>query len=104
MGFRIKFTNQAALDLSKIVEYIRDELYSPKAAEHFYHNVDKKLKKIRENPLMYPLSQDELLRAKGYHTVVIGNYLLFYLINEDTNIIYISRIIYSKRDLTAIHI
>ena len=102
MGFRIKFSNQAAQDFSDIVEYISDKLYSPTAAERFYQETGKRLGKISENPFIYPVSRIDRLSADGYHVAVIGNYLMFYLINEADSIAYIVRIVYGKRDISAI--
>ena len=102
MSFRIKFTELAAQDLSDIVEYISEKLYSPGAAERFYSEVDKRLDKTSENPFIYPLTRDEKLSAEGYRVAVIGNYLLFYLVDEVNMIAYIIRIVYGKRDIIAI--
>ncbi|MCL2337807.1 MAG: type II toxin-antitoxin system RelE/ParE family toxin [Firmicutes bacterium] len=102
MGFRIKFTEQAEEDLSSIITYIRDDLHSPWAARRFYNEVNKKLSKISDNPFMYPLSRNEKLRAMGYHTATIRNYLLFYIVDETNRSVYIPRIVYGKRDLTSI--
>ena len=101
MGFRIKFSDQAAEDFSSIIEYIHDKLYSPSAAERFYRETTKKLNKISENPYIYPVSRDEKLSVRDYRVAVIGNYLMFYLIYEADTIAYIVRIIYGKRDITA---
>ena len=102
MAFQVKFSERAATDLSEIIGYISDVLLNPIAAEHFYNEVDKKRQHIRENPKMYPLSRDERLKAKGYRVAVVGNYLLFYIVDDENAIAYIIRIVYSKRDLSSI--
>ena len=102
MDFRIKFTEQAAEDITDIVKYICDELHSPGAARRFYHEVNKKLDKISGNPFMYPLSRIDKLRAKGYRAAAIGNYLLFYIADEANTVAYITRIVYGSRDITAL--
>ena len=102
MDFRISFTEQAAKDLTSIIEHISDVLYSPGAAEKFYDEVGKRLGKIRENPFIYPLSRDAKLNAEGYRVAVVGNYLMFYLVDEANAIAYIVRIIYGKRDIASV--
>jgi len=99
MVFRIKFTEQAAEDITDIVSYISDELHSPGAARRFFNEVNKKLDKISGNPFMYPLSRIDKLRAKGYRAAAIGNYLLFYIADEADTVAYIARIVYGSRDL-----
>jgi plasmid stabilization system protein ParE len=108
MDFRIEFSAQAASDLEAIIEYISRTLRNPVAAERFYFSVDKKLAMIRSNPKIYPLARDEKLRVGGYRAAAIGNYMMFYLLDEAISAAYISRIAYGvplramNEDLPAI--
>jgi plasmid stabilization system protein ParE len=102
MVFRTKYTELGAQDLSDILDYIKDVLLNPTAAERFFREVNKKRQNISKNPFMYPLSRDEKLRALGYRAAAIGNYLLFYVVDEAVKICYIVRIVYGKRDLVAL--
>ncbi|MCL2010864.1 MAG: type II toxin-antitoxin system RelE/ParE family toxin [Synergistaceae bacterium] len=102
MDFQVKYSEQAAQDISDIIEYICGVLHNPGAAECFYDEVNKKRQNISKNPFMYPLSRDEKLNAEGYRVVVIRNYLLFYFINEADMIVYIARIVYGRRDFISI--
>jgi plasmid stabilization system protein ParE len=43
MGFKIKYSEQAADDIERIIQYICDELCNRQAAEHFYSEVNRKL-------------------------------------------------------------
>jgi len=100
MVFKVEYSERAA-DLAEIIVYIRDELYSPYAAERFYNAVDKKISLLREQPYMFPLHSDEKLNARGVHLAVIGNYLMFYLIDEVNSVVSIARILYGGRDISA---
>jgi len=102
MAFRVEFSDQAADDLNEIIRYINDELFNPQAAERFYHAVSEKLELLREQPYIFPLYHDEKLSAEGFHFVVIGNYLMFYIIDDDTSVVSIARLLYGKRDISAI--
>ena len=102
MAFRIEFSQQAEYDLNEIVRYMNDELFNPQAAERFYQAVGEKLELLREQPYIFPLYHDEKLSAEGYHFVVIDNYLMFYLIDDDTSIVNIARLLYGKRDIFAV--
>ena len=98
MVFRTEFSEQADADLDEILQYISEELCAPQAAERFYLAVFDKLDILRDNPYIYPLHHNEILNAKGLHFIVIGNYLLFYTINDIENVVNIVRILYGKRD------
>ena len=102
MDFKVKLSQEALGDIDSIINYISNELSNPQAAERFFHTVNEKITLLGKNPYIYPLHHDEELRAKGLRFVVIGNYLMFYLIDEGNSIVNIAGIIYGRRNLPAI--
>jgi toxin ParE1/3/4 len=102
MAFKVKLSEQAADDLDEIIRYISEELCNPQAAGHFYGTVNEKLELLREHPHMFPLYHDEKLSAAGVHSVTIGNYVMFYLVDDDMSMANIARILYGKRDIPAV--
>ena len=102
MGFSVQYTEQAEEDLNSILQYMNDELFSSQAAERFYKAVNKRLRLLCDNPRMYPLHHDEKLHAGEYHYAVIGNYLMFYTVDDECSIVSIIRIVYGGRDLSAV--
>jgi addiction module RelE/StbE family toxin len=105
MAFRVRHTEQSYDDLDSIIEYISENLFDPQAAERFFHNVSEEIERLKENPYMFPLHHDEKLSAKGYRFVVIGNYLMFYAIDESNNdekVVNILGIVYGRRDMPNI--
>ena len=101
MAFRLEYSEQAAQDLDEILNYISINLNSPIAAKNLYLEVQKKHVHLRENPFIYSLYHDEKLRKKGYRTVPVKNYIIFFTINENDSIVDIIRILYAKRDIPA---
>jgi hypothetical protein len=55
---------------------------------------------IKENPHIFPLYHNEAIAGKGYRYTVIGNYLLFYRINEEKKTTTIESFIYGKVDIS----
>jgi addiction module RelE/StbE family toxin len=102
MAFKVKFSEQAADDLSKIIRYISEELCNPQAAENFYSAVDKRLETLSENPYVFSLYHDERLSEQGIRFAVVGNYLMFYVVDDDKPIVSIARILYEKQDIPAV--
>jgi addiction module RelE/StbE family toxin len=102
MAFRVKYTKQAADDLSKIIIYISDELCNPQAAEKFYKAIKEKLVLLRDHPYMFPLYHDEKLSSEGFRAAIIGNFLLFYIVDDDKSVVSIARILYGKRDVLSV--
>jgi len=102
MAFKVKYSEQSVDDLADIISYISDKLCNPRAAERFFIAVTEKTELIGENPYMYPFHHDKKLRAEGYRFAVVGNYLLFYVIDDGNSIVNIIRIVYGKRNLSVI--
>ena len=102
MVFKVKYSEQANDDLADIIRYIGDELCNPQAAERFYAAVNKKLDLLREHPYMFPLHRDEKLNAEGIRFTIIGNYLMLYLVDDESSVVNITRILYGKRDMSSV--
>jgi plasmid stabilization system protein ParE len=102
MAFRVKHTEQSYDDLDGIIEYISEKLFDPQAAERFYNNVAEKIERLKENPYMFPLYHDEKLSAKGYRFAVIGNYLMFFVVDESDKVVSIIGIVYGRRDMPTV--
>ena len=102
MVYRVTFSEQASDDLDRIIRYICYDLSNPSAASRFYVAVNDKLDLLRGNPYIYPLYHDDKLNALGYRFIIIGNYLLFFLIDNDSAAVSIVRILYGKRNVSSI--
>ena len=102
MAFKVKFSERASDDINDIIEYINNELCSPKAAEKLYIAVSDKIELLRDNPYLFPLYHDERLSAEGYRFAVVGNYLIFYIIDDSNSTVNIVRVLYGRRNIPAI--
>jgi len=102
MAFRVRHTEQSYDDLDGIIEYISEKLFDPQAAERFFNNVSEKIERLKDNPYIIPLYHDEKLSAKGYRFVVIGNFLMFFAVDDNKKIVNIIGIVYARRDMPAI--
>ncbi|MCL1928440.1 MAG: type II toxin-antitoxin system RelE/ParE family toxin [Treponema sp.] len=94
--FNVKFSNYLFEDVESSVNYIKYVLQNPVAAKRLKNEVQKAYKKIKENPLIYPLVPVEYLASKGYRFSMIKNYMLFFKVKEKQ--INIVRFLYGPRD------
>jgi toxin ParE1/3/4 len=92
----------AGRDLQEIIKYIEEELYSPLAALNFVRLFRKKVKIALTYPYAFPVRLMPGLVEQEYRILPLKNYLLFYIIREESKTIEIYRIVYAKRDLTKI--
>ena len=91
MAYKVKIYPAARQDLSDIVDYLNTQ--SQEAALKYY---DRLTVSLREMPERCPRPRDLALAAKGYRYLIVGNYLVFYVVSGDT--VQIRRILYGRRD------
>ena len=87
--------------MDDIIDYICIELHNPQAAEKFYNNIKDMLERLRYNPYLFPLHHDKRLEVEGFHYTMIGNYILFYEIDDDKKVVSIARVIYGRRNIST---
>ena len=56
------------------------------------------LENLRETPRMYTFSTDEVLRQRGYHKFLIGNYVVLFQIDETNQVVEIYRIFHGSQN------
>ena len=96
--FELIFSEKVNSDIVFALKYICDVLEAPKAAENHYEELIKTYDILKENPYRRPLVQNKYLAAIGIRSISVKNYVLFYKINEENNIVQLHRFLYCRRD------
>ncbi|MCL2801146.1 MAG: type II toxin-antitoxin system RelE/ParE family toxin [Treponema sp.] len=96
--YNFSFSKIIDEDIDSCYSYIKDTLEAPMAAENLMKELYKQLNYIKEKPYSRPLVNDKLLAVLGIRLIKVNNYLLFYSIEEDDNIVNLITFMYSKRD------
>ncbi|MDR1701237.1 MAG: type II toxin-antitoxin system RelE/ParE family toxin [Sporomusaceae bacterium] len=91
--YKIKIFPAAQNDLREIVDYLNT--FSRETALKYYDLIIEKINTLKKMPERCPLLKDSQLRLRGYRTLLLENYIVFYVINRDT--IEIRRILFAKR-------
>jgi addiction module RelE/StbE family toxin len=84
--------------LEKIFAYIANRLFAPTAAHKLREKIEKSIMRLCDHPLSGNLCEDAMLRGKGYRKLVVENYIVFHLVNEDSRQVVIARVLYSQMD------
>lgn len=84
---------QAKLDLLDIIDYLNS--LSLQAAIKQYDSIIEKLGSLAVMPNRCPMLKLPQLRQRGYRTLVVDNYSVFFIVNENT--VEIRRILYGRR-------
>lgn len=94
----VKLLPQAEEDLLEIIEYISED--NPIAAENIADRFEKSFILLSENPLAGSKARDNRLRLLQYRYLVVGRYLIFYLVKSKR--VMICRILHGARDYLSI--
>lgn len=99
MSYMIQYSADARKDLRDIHEYIANELLVPDTAKAQVKRIMKAVRSLDEFPMRNTLYKDEPWHSQGLRFLPIDNYIIFYLPNEEKNIVNIVRIMYAGRDV-----
>jgi len=96
--FELAFSERINNDIVSSINYIKNELKAPMAAQNHVEELKKKYVKLRENPFARPLVRNKYLASKGIRFIMVKKFMLVYKINEENNTVFLYRFIYSRRD------
>lgn len=97
MIYKIAFAEQALVDLHLAADYIKFKLCNKSAAQKLVQDFFREADALTTFPTRNPLCNDKILRSWEIRFLPIKNYLLFYVVKEATNTVYIVRFLYKKR-------
>ena len=101
--YSFQFTEKAREDLDEAMSYMAVTLGTPKSAEAFLNKVEQTIEDLCLFPKSGPVINNEYVKTDSIiRRKAVGNYLLYYLPDEQTRILSILRIVYGKRDLETI--
>lgn len=92
-SYTIRYLKTAENDLDEIFDYVLSD--SPTAAVSILDQFDASISKLAQNPELGVVPKDDRLKNLGYRMLIIGKYLVFYVLKEKT--VQIRRIIHGAR-------
>ena len=97
-SFEVEFTDECIEEMAEIYEYISNNLKEDNAAKRLMEEVSKKVIELANVPELYmKIGKADKLKRE-YHRMVINNYVVLYTIDFEYKKVYISRMIYGKRN------
>ena len=91
--YKIRINPEAANDLEDIVDYLAAR--SEEVALKYYDLLVDCINSLSEMPTRCPYAKDTQLRLRGYRTLFVKNYIVFYVISGKT--VEVFRILYARR-------
>ena len=92
--YEVRIFPTAQQDLLDVIDYLNT--LSKDAALNYYDRLTSEIASLSMLPDRCPRPRDLALAAKGYRYLVVGNYLIFYVVVG--NVVQIRRILYARRD------
>ena len=86
-------------DLRNIHSYIANTLLEPAIAKNLIDRILKAVGTLGELPLRYPLYEKEPWQSRGLRKMLVGNYLVFYLANEESDNVIVLHVFYAGRNI-----
>lgn len=100
--YEILVHETAKTDIRGIVGYIARDLREPNTAQAISKRLQDAILSLGSMPERFPLVSDKYLASLGIRVTSVGNYLIFYVVNQEGHRIDISRVLYGKRDWSRI--
>ena len=95
MRYRTRFVDLAQEDLNDITDYLTE--LSSQTALTFIDELEQRLSIIKDFPEIFPIyTYDERFRK-----IIIGKYLIFYIVDHKNRINNVIRILYSAMDIKS---
>lgn len=96
--YTVKVTNSAYDSMMQIRDYICDELNSPKAAKNWLRKIEDLITSLSTMPERMTLVKEEPFRSEGVRKAIVDNFIVYFWIDEKSQLVQIIHIVYAKRN------
>ncbi len=94
--YNIEYSMESKQDLIDIKRYMKYNLQEPNTAQKLIAKIKKEIDSLKDNPEMYSIIDDDIIKSFKIRKLVIDNYIVFYRINDEN--IQIVRVMYGRRN------
>ena len=101
MNYKIVVTQSFEEDIDLVLSYITKILGNPIAAKNLLEEIETIFNGLSDYPYAFPVWNKNNSEFE-YHYITVKSYIVFYRINEAEKTVYISRLLYSKRNIDQI--
>ena len=93
MSYTIQYLDIALEDMAQIKTYLTE--FHPSTWTHFRDEVERKIARLQDTPEMY----ETYFANPTYRRLVVKDYLVFYKVDSEQQIVRIYRILHGARDI-----
>ena len=100
--YKLEYLPVAQKDMLAIVSYISGELKNPNAADRLAVELINAMENVLTFPHATPVYQPIRPLKHEYRKILVHNYLMFYWVDEDKELVTVARVVYAKRDYSRL--
>ena len=93
MNYRVKYLPETAIDRAEIKDYLAK--YYESTVRNFFVLLKERIGQLKKFPYSCPTYDDD----PDYRKLVVGDYLVFYMVDESNKIVEIHRIFHGSQDI-----
>ena len=101
MPYEVKLTAQAIGQIAETLQYISKTLLAAATARIWADTLQREIAKLAYLPSRYPLTAEGPWRTKGIRKMPVKNFLVYYLIDEEEKTVWVTAVIYGRREQLA---
>lgn len=98
MEYSVKITSYSVFQIQEIIIYISKVLLAPEIATAWADFLEKQIAKLNTMPARFPLVDKEPWRSNGKRRMPVRNFIVYYFIDDDKKEVWVTSVVYSKRD------
>ncbi len=91
-------TDNALEQLKGVVQYIAKVILEPEIAKRLSARIEKGISSLDQMPHRYHLVEEEPWHTEGIRKMTVDNFIVYYWINDDTATVWVTAVVYSRRD------
>ena len=95
--YTVKITDEALADMEQLYNYIAYTLRAPENAMEQYNRISGRILKLDTMPERFRIMDSEPEHSNGIRRMLVDNYSVFYVIEEDSVIV--TNVLYSASDI-----
>ncbi|MCL2513535.1 MAG: type II toxin-antitoxin system RelE/ParE family toxin [Oscillospiraceae bacterium] len=96
--YNIIIETLARQDILDIRRYIAETFKEPDIAKRIYEKINAAIRALDQFPGRNAVVPDEPYNSLGIRKLLVGNYIAFYIVNEQQKEVRVTRVLYNRRN------
>lgn len=96
--YSVNLTEYAVEQMEEVVEYISKTLKEPEIAKKWSFKIQNAVSSLNIIPARFPLVDREPWHSEDIHKMTVGNFIVYYWIDEENFAVWVTAIVYGRRN------